>query len=271
MQNIKYCSSCNKTFTDSRISFCPFDGTGLVQLQHVQPAPIPTSTPKMLPETPPSQLTRTNNLSGILKLVGIAFGLISVFILVLSFFQKSNNSNNSVAKNETNAVAKTTSPSPILTSTPIANLAPNQTDTADPAAIKSRTDKGEQIYKRITAKYGLPVMFGWQAKDISLLIPIKEWNNLSKPDQANLTYYADSFTQIISQNPKPYIDKWAQYVKAIEGDSFNYDGLAAQSFISQVSDLCSSCWQITTGTVKGREFYEETTPVTGGNAEEFRK
>jgi hypothetical protein len=114
-------------------------------------------------------------------------------------------------------------------------------------------------------------MFGWQGADISLLIPIKEWNSLSKDEQVNLSYYAESFTQIISQNPRPFIDKWAQYVKAIEGDSFNYDGLTQGSFISQASSLCSTCWKITTGTVKGREFYEETTPVTGSNAEGFRQ
>lgn len=36
MQNIKYCPKCNQASADSNISFCPFDGTALVEMQPVQ-------------------------------------------------------------------------------------------------------------------------------------------------------------------------------------------------------------------------------------------
>ncbi len=265
MQNIKYCSSCNKTFTDSSISFCPFDGNVLVEMQpvrtHQQQQPILTQ-PLLNNRT----LPRKQNINW-KSLIPALLPLIAV-IMCCNFCS---NPRDSVTKNGNTAATNISKPSAAESTVPNAPPIPNQVEQIDPAIIKSRAAKGEQIYKRITAKYGLPVMFGWQAKNISLLIPIKEWNSLSKQDQVNLTYYAEDFVREIASNPKPYVDKWAQYVKAIEGESFQYDNLTPQSFHSQVSGLCSSCWQITTGTLKGREFYEETTPVTGGNAEAFRQ
>jgi hypothetical protein len=265
MQNIKYCSSCKKTFTDSNISFCPFDGTGLVEMQPIQAQQQQQPPILTQPQLNNRPLPRQQNINW-KSIIPVLLPIIAI-VMCCGLCR---NPSDTVTKNS-NSAANISKPIVTASNTPIASPIPNQAETVDPAIIKSRTAKGEQIYKRITAKYGLPVMFGWQGADISLLIPIKEWNNLSKEEQVNLSYYAESFTQVVSQNPRPFIDKWAQYVKAIEGDSFNYDGLTQGSFISQASSLCSTCWKITTGTLKGREFYEETTPVTGGNAEGFRQ
>jgi hypothetical protein len=48
-----------------------------------------------------------------------------------------------------------------------------------------------------------------------------------------------------------------------------YDGLTPDSYIEQASSVCSSCWDITLGTIQGRGFYDETIPVTGENIAVF--
>lgn len=286
MQNIQYCSSCNKTFTDSSISFCPFDGTALVEMQPVQnhredqqfkiqqsgATPHLRKAVEQGGSLQKSSQPFSNNSSFIQWVSGLSREAIvlTIIVFVLGILTIVLNQPKRPSKPQPVAI-NSSSEKPIASTVPESTPVSGQADSIDPAIIKSRTKKGEQIYKRITAKYGLPVMFGWQAADVSLLIPIKEWNSLSKEEQINLSYYAESFVQVISDNSKPYIDKWAQYVKAIEGDNFNYDGLTPESFLVKAAGLCGTCWKITTGTVKGREFYEETTPVEGSSAKEFQK
>jgi hypothetical protein len=159
-------------------------------------------------------------------------------------------------------------------STPTATS--NSTPTPQPSInneeIKGRSAKGKQIFNLISSKYGLPVMFGWRAKYINILIPTKEWDALSKADQINLTYYIPDLIREINSNPTPFVAKWTAYYKAIEKieRGGEYDGLTYDSYLSQVSDLCRTCWNVTLGTVKGRGFYDDSVAVTGENVVTFR-
>ena len=159
---------------------------------------------------------------------------------------------------------------PVLTPSPA--LTPIQSSSPPTNNVKSPSEeefilKGEQIYKRIESKYKLPVMFGFRAQAIKLLIPIKDWNELSKEDQINLAFYAQNLVGEINNNPRLYVERWIRYYKSVEKieRGMEYDGLTYDSYIEQASRVCSSCWDITLGTIKGKGFYDETIPVTGEN------
>lgn len=176
----------------------------------------------------------------------------------------------------------TNTPSPILNSNSLAAISPTPLPAASSSPIivdlntpeesQARITKGEQIYKRIESRTGLPVMFGWRAQKMSLLIPTSNWNKMSKEDQINLTYYAENLLQEIRKNPEPYVKKWVSYYKRTEQleDGGEYDGLYESSYISQVKNLCASCWDISLGQAKRDGFYDEETPVKGTTVQNFR-
>jgi hypothetical protein len=115
-------------------------------------------------------------------------------------------------------------------------------------------------------------MFGWRASKMSLLIPISDWNKMTKDDQINLTYYAENLVREIRIDPAHYARKWASYYKRTEQleSGGEYDGLYESSYIEQVKNLCDTCWDITTGKVKRDGFYDEEVPVTGAAVQSFR-
>lgn len=108
---------------------------------------------------------------------------------------------------------------------------------------------------------------------MSLLIPIGDWNKMTKDDQINLTYYAENLVREIRIDPAPYARRWSNYYKRTEQveSGMEYDGLYESSYIQQVANLCYTCWNITIGVNKRDGFYDEEVPVNGTTVQSFRE
>lgn len=181
---------------------------------------------------------------------------------------KDTNLNGNLNQNVSNVV--TASPTPILSPT----ITPEKTvvDLESPE-IKEKISKGEQLYKKIESRYKLPVMFSWRGQNMTLLIPIDEWNKMTKTDQINLTFYAQNLVLEIRKNPIHFVDSWISYYKTTEQleKGMEYDGLYKSSYVEQVQKLCGDCWDITVGKVKRDGFYDEAYPVKGATVQSFRE
>jgi hypothetical protein len=136
MQNIKHCSLCNKTFTDSSISFCSFDGNTLVEMQpvqtHQQQQPISTQ-----PQLNNHPLQKKQNINW-KSLIPVLFPLLAV-VMCCNLCGKPSDT---VKKNVNNA-ANISKPIATASNAPITQPIPNQSEPIAPAIIKSRTAKGE--------------------------------------------------------------------------------------------------------------------------------
>jgi hypothetical protein len=198
-------------------------------------------------------------------------GLLAFLVLALIVIVPIINDNN--ANRISNVQTKQTVP--LSTAKPIDTAAPTpKSDVKVTEAFQAEASrKGERIYKRIEAKYHLPVEFSWQAESINLAIPTKDWNSLTKEDQVNLSYYAEKLTLKIRANPKFYVDKYWHFMH-FQGNSapaYNYD-----SYVNAASILCSTCWKIDLGNPiyeDGKFDFEPdgTSPVTGATADAFRQ
>jgi hypothetical protein len=200
---------------------------------------------------------------------GNAAVIILVFVVlgyVCPNSQQDNRNDAPSAINLNSEPATAPPPSPAASPTPAV-------DDLDSSEVQARIAKGAQIYKRIEARTGLPVMFGWRARNISLPIPIGDWNKMTKDDQINLTYYAENLVREIRIDPVSYARRWANYYrKGGEVESgMEYDGLYESSYIDQVANLCRTCWDITVGVVKRNGFHDEDVPVKGTTVREFRQ
>lgn len=144
-----------------------------------------------------------------------------------------------------------------------------QTDLSNPE-IEGRISRGAKIYQRVETKYRYPVMFTWQGESISLSIPVKEWNSLTKEDQVNLSYYAEKLVSTVRANPAPYIDKYQRYMNPSRDGYSVYDPT-----IQTASNLCPTCWKLVLGKPvyeKGKfDFIENETVVNGATADAFRQ
>lgn len=133
--------------------------------------------------------------------------------------------------------------------------------------IEKHIKQGKERYAGIRAKYKMPLGFSFMAEGLSISIPIKEWNKISKYDQVSLSYYAESLLDEVKSSPKKYVDEWKRRVETLE--------LPYDQFVSSVSRLCNQCWEIWTGElVKDNGKYDiiaEQTVVTGKDVIEFRK
>jgi len=138
---------------------------------------------------------------------------------------------------------------------------------------RERAVKGEKVFKRLQAGSGLPLMFGWQASDVTLLVPSNAWDRLAKSDKIDLTYYMDTLPSVIRRNPSLYVGPWSAYYKRTEGleRGGEFDGLSRESYLANAGSICSSCWSIATGTLKRDGFYDDDYPVKGSTAESFRR
>lgn len=170
-----------------------------------------------------------------------------------------------------NAVSTSVTPYPTPYATANASPSPEPPSLSD-AERSKRVKSGEAIYKRIAARTGLPIIFGWRARDITIGVPTGDWNGLSKEQQVDLTYYVEHLVQEIKADPVPYVNRWTAYYKRTEQleSGGEYDGLYTTSYLQQVRQLCYTCWNITIGKAKRDGFYDESTPVSGGTVQEFR-
>ena len=175
----------------------------------------------------------------------------------------SSNSKNDNGGNASNAQAK-----PSVTT----SASPEPSPTIAPVDVSARVKKGESIYKRISGHAGVPIMFGWRARDISIAVTAGDWKPLSKDRRIDLTYYVEHLVQEIRNDPVPYVTKWASYYKRTEQleAGGEYDGLYVTGYLQQVRQLCNTCWNITIGKAKRDGFYDESTPVSGSTVDDFR-
>jgi hypothetical protein len=154
------------------------------------------------------------------------------------------------------------------TNTPPAERAANTSFSATPvtAYSKERVQRGEKLFTTIAAKYRMGVEFGWQATFISLPVPKRDWDKLSKEDKVNVTLYAESLVPAVKAAPRKYVDRWKQRVQNLE---LSYD-----EFLEAASKLCDTCWQVEVGEpvkdINGIWDVEGNAIVTGRNAAQFR-
>jgi hypothetical protein len=152
--------------------------------------------------------------------------------------------------------------------TPSAERAANTSGSATPVPTypKERVQKGEKLFNNIAAKYRMGVEFGLQAKFVSLPVPKRDWDKLSKEDKVNITLYAESLVPAVKASPRKYVDKWKQRVQNLE---LSYD-----EFLDAASNLCDTCWQVEVGEpvkdINGIWDVEGEAIVTGRNAAQFR-
>lgn len=176
--------------------------------------------------------------------------------------------NTATGNNGNKVDEKVTAESPTHTSQ--ASPTVEEIDLNNPVVLE-RARQGERIYKRVEAKYHLPVQFSWQAENITLSIPTREWNSLTKEDQVNLSYYAEKLTSEIRANPKPYVDRYWHFMhfQGNTAPAYNYE-----SYIEAASKLCPTCWKIESGksiNENGRfDFEPNDTVVSGATADAFR-
>ena len=153
-------------------------------------------------------------------------------------------------------------------STQPSEKAANISPTATPVSSypKERIQRGEKLFTSIAAKYRMGVEFGWQAKLISLPLPKRDWDKLSKDDKVNVTLYAESLVPAVKAAPRKYVDRWKQRVQNLE---LSYD-----EFVNAASGLCDTCWQVEVGEpvkdINGIWDVEGEAIVTGRNAAQFR-
>lgn len=158
-------------------------------------------------------------------------------------------------------------------STPVQVLSPTPNEPEpDSHEIVERLKRGEAIYRRTSARLGLPIIFGWRGSDITIPITNNDWKGLSKQQQIDLTYYVEHLLGDIKSDPVPYVTRWSSYYKRTEHlePGGEYDGLYMTSYFDQVRQLCNTCWSITIGKAKRDGFYDEDVPVDGTTVQEFR-
>jgi hypothetical protein len=196
--------------------------------------------------------------------------LVLLLLAVLGCVCPNTNQRNSQTDGTSNENTKANQAPPTVPSPSVAPT-PAKTDLETPQTSE-RIKKGEAVYKRVSSSTGLPIMFGWQAKDITLMIPAREWNKLSATQKVDLTYFMDTLAGVIRDNPEPYVSRWSAYYRRTEqlerGGEF--DGLYRDGYLNNARSICSSCWSIATGTIKKDGFYDEDYPVKGASADSFR-
>lgn len=194
--------------------------------------------------------------------------MVGLLLIVLGCACPNSTSQNSKTANinqNTNTNQTVPSPSATVSSTPFL------TDLSTSESLE-RIKRGEVIYKRVSARTGVPIMFGWRARDITIPVSIGDWNGLTKQQQIDLTYYIEHLVDEIKANPAAYVTRWANYYKKTEHleSGGEYDGLYESSYLQQVRNLCRTCWSVTIGKAKSDGFYDESTPVSGGTVQKFR-
>jgi len=178
-------------------------------------------------------------------------------------FQPNNSAN-------TNANVVQTKPSSTLVQ--VLSPTPTKPEPDSNAIAAERSKKGEAIYRRTSARLGLPIIFGWRGSNITIPITNSDWKGLSKEQQIDLTYYVEHLLEEIKGDPVPFVTRWSSYYKRTEHleAGGEYDGLYMTSYFDQVRRLCSICWSITIGKAKRDGFYDESTPVSGSTVQDFR-
>ena len=102
-----------------------------------------------------------------------------------------------------------------------------------PALPQSRVENGERLYKKMRAE-AKPTLSSFGAPSVRLVVPKREWARLSRAEQIDITFYAESFISRVRASPADYVD--------IPPDAPVY-----RSALNYAQNMCSDCWEIITG------------------------
>jgi hypothetical protein len=158
------------------------------------------------------------------------------------------------------------------------NPQPARSVETTPVATKAklhpeRVRRGEQSYVNLTKglnKAG-PQLMGFADPSVRLVVPLDGWNRLSKTEQVDLTYYAESLVGQVRERPATFVD--------IPQTAPLY-----YSAVKYARDICADCWLIIGGKqssgggltvdsvlVQGDSAWvRDTTPDKGTKASDFR-
>lgn len=105
---------------------------------------------------------------------------------------------------------------------------------SDPAIVE-RIKRGEQLFKKIKSSPPNPLIAGgfMDYPAVTILVRRDRWDRLSKREQVDLTYYAESLVVDARNNPGKYIDmpSTAPLYRGVE---------------QKVRNLCAECWAVGT-------------------------
>ena len=102
-----------------------------------------------------------------------------------------------------------------------------------PALPEARVENGERLYKKMTADTK-PTLSGFGAPSVRLIVPKRTWARLSKAEQIDLTFYAESLISRVRASPADYVD--------IPPGAPVY-----RSALNYAQNICGDCWEIIIG------------------------
>jgi hypothetical protein len=102
-----------------------------------------------------------------------------------------------------------------------------------PTLPQARVENGERLYKKMRAE-AKPTLSGFGAPSVSLVVPKREWARLSKAEQIDITFYAESLISRVRASPADYVD--------IPPDAPVY-----RSALNYAQNMCGDCWEVITG------------------------
>jgi hypothetical protein len=79
-----------------------------------------------------------------------------------------------------------------------------------------------------------PTLSGFGAPSVRFVLPKREWARLSKADQIDLTFYAESLISRVRAAPADYVD-------------IPPNASAYRSALNYAQNICGDCWEIITG------------------------
>lgn len=133
-------------------------------------------------------------------------------------------------------------------------LQPQAAANLAPALPQTRVENGERLYKKLRGD-SKPTLSGFGAPSVRLVVPKREWARLSKDEQIDITFYAESLISRVRAAPADYVD--------IPPGAPVY-----RSALNYAQNICGDCWEIITGepTSKRGVLSVDETVVQGDSA-----
>jgi hypothetical protein len=118
---------------------------------------------------------------------------------------------------------------------------------------KERVSNGERIINNLrpTDKGRTPDVSGFEKPSVRLVLAERAWKKLSKSEQIDITYYAQSLISVVRGSPGPYL--------AIPPQAPAY-----KNAVEYAREMCDDCWEIMVGQpLKNNSLSVEETVVQG--------
>jgi hypothetical protein len=114
---------------------------------------------------------------------------------------------------------------------------------------------GDAIYKKLSSglKNNRPILVGFGAPSVALVVPEKAWGRLSKAEQIDVTFYAESLISRVRESPYEFVDMPSS-------------APVYKSAIEYAQNICDDCWEVILGNPKNGVLSLDTTIVQGDSA-----